>query len=85
MKFAKIIELENGEQVLACIGIDNDTKDDGFRMNFITNIDGVTFNIGLGWNTAEERDGYLDKFDIEMAKQIRAAAEDTIDENNEKP
>jgi hypothetical protein len=78
MKFAKLIELENGEQVLACIGIDD--SDDGYRLSFLTNVNGVTFKMGLGWDTEEQRNDYLGKFNITFAKQIRTVAEETISE-----
>lgn len=80
MKFAKLIELENDEQVLACIGID-DGSDDGYRLSFVTDVDGLTVKLGLGWDTEKQRDDYLEKFDITFAQQIRDVALDTVGQN----
>lgn len=79
MRFAKIIELENGEQVLAVIGMSN--SKDGYRMQVVTNYNGVTNVTDLGFGTQEQRQKGFDSIGIDFAKTFYNATVEHVKNN----
>lgn len=69
MKFAKLFELENGEQVLVVKDYDNDKE----IVRVTTDFNTATASITHSFKNEELQQKMFDIFDIESAKKFRAA------------
>lgn len=70
-RFAKLIELEDGEQAL--VTIEHDVEEDCPIVKVRVDVEGLEFNMKLGFNTEKEAEEMLKKYDIEEAKKFRLA------------
>lgn len=74
MKFAKVFELENDEQVLVVIEADSDD----YNMTVCSDIDGLRVETKLGFETDEARQKAFDSIDIPFAERIRKTLEGVV-------
>lgn len=72
-KFAKIIELENENQVL--LTVDYDDEDDTFKVRIRTDLDGCVAQISLGFDTEEKASNLLNIYSKEKAISFRSEME----------
>ena len=68
-KFAKLIELENNEQVLLTLNYND--EDDNFEVEVRTDLEGVTASIKLGFNEEEKALNMLEKYKKDDAMKYR--------------
>ena len=68
-KFAKLIELENNEQVLLTLNYND--EDDNYEVEIRTDLEGVTASIKLGFNEEEKAINMLEKYTNESAIKYR--------------
>jgi hypothetical protein len=71
MKFAKLFELENGEQVLVVKDYDNDKEKEIVRVT--TDFNTATASITHSFKNEELQQKMFDTFDLESAKKFRNA------------
>lgn len=69
IKFAKLIELENNEQVLLTLNYND--EDDNFEVEVRTDLEGVTASIKLGFDEEEKALLMLEKYTEESAVKYR--------------
>ena len=69
-KFAKLIELENNEQVLLTLNYND--KDDNFEVEVRTDLEGVTASIKLRFNEEEKALNMLEKYKKDDAIKYRS-------------
>ena len=69
-KFAKLIELENNEQVLLTLNYND--EDDNFEVEVRTDLEGVTASIKLGFNEEEKALKMLEKYKKDDAIKYRS-------------
>jgi len=69
-KFAKLIELENNEQVLLTLNYND--EDDNYEVEVRTDLEGVTASIKLGFNEEEKALIMLEKYTEESAIKYRS-------------
>ena len=60
MKFAKLIELENNQQVLLTIHYDD--SEDTYELSIRTDIDGIEATITVGFDTEGKAEKMMDSF-----------------------
>ena len=72
-KFAKLIELENNEQVLLTLNYND--EDDNFEVEVRTDLKGVTASIKLGFNEEEKALNMLEKYNEDLAIKYRQQME----------
>ena len=72
-KFAKLIELEDGEQVLLTLNYND--EDDNFEVEVRTDLEGVTASIKLGFNEEEKALNMLEKYNEDSAIKYRQQME----------
>ena len=75
MKFAKVFDLENDEQVLVVKDYDNDEEKDIVRVS--TDFDGSRVSLIFSFDDEKSQLKNFDSFDIQKAKDFR----DTIESN----
>jgi len=68
-KFAKLIELENSEQVLLTLNYKD--EDDNFEVEVRTDLEGVTVSIKLGFDEEEKALNMLEKYTEKSAIKYR--------------
>lgn len=68
-KFAKLIELEDGEQVLLTVNYND--EDDNYEVEVRTDLEGVTASIKLGFNKEDKALSVLDKYSKKDALKYR--------------
>jgi hypothetical protein len=68
-KFAKLIELEDGEQVLLTLNYND--EDDNYEVEVRTDLEGVTASIKLGFNKEDKALKVLDRYSKEDALKYR--------------
>ncbi len=68
-KFAKLIELENNEQVLLTLNYND--EDDNFEVEVRTDLKGVAASIKLGFDEEEKALNMLEKYTEESAIKYR--------------
>ncbi len=73
MKFAKILELENNEQVLLITDYNNDT--DKYEINIITDLECGRAKIKLSFEKEETVNNILENYSLEKAKLFRKEME----------
>lgn len=69
MKFARIIELENDEQVLLLTDYNDDT--DKYEIKIITDLESCRAQVKLSFETEESVNNILDNYSLEKAKLFR--------------
>jgi hypothetical protein len=72
-KFAKIIELENENQVLLTVDYDDD--EDNYKVRIRTDLDGCVAQISLGFETEEKATNILNIYSQEKAILFREEME----------
>ena len=72
-KFAKIIELENENQVLLTVDYNDD--EDNFKVKIRTDLDGCVAQISLGFETEEKATNLLHIYSEEKAILFREEME----------
>ena len=70
-KFARIIELEEGDQVLLIKTFD--TSEDCYEIKIIVEFESVTASVNLGFDTEEKAANTLATFTVEDAEKLRKA------------
>ncbi len=73
MKFAKILELENNEQVLLITDYNNDT--DKYEINIITDLESCRAKIKLSFEKEETVNNILENYSVEKAQLFRKEME----------
>lgn len=73
MKFAKIIELENNEQVLLLTDYNDDT--DKYEIKIMTDFESCRTQIKLSFDTEESVNNILEDYSIEKAILFRKEME----------
>ena len=68
-KFAKLIELEGGEQVLLTVNYND--EDDNYEVKVRTDLNGATASIKLGFNEEDKALGILEKYTKKDATKYR--------------
>lgn len=68
-KFAKLIELEDGEQVLLTLNYND--EDDNYEVEVRTDLEGVTASIKLGFNKEDKALNVLGKYSKKDALKYR--------------
>lgn len=68
-KFAKLIELENDEQVLLTLNYNN--EGDTFEVEVRTDLEGVTASIIIGFYVEEKALNMIEKYNEDMAIKHR--------------
>lgn len=69
-KFAKLIELDNDEQVLLTVNYNDD--DDNFQVFIRTDFEGCVAQIKLGFDSEEKANKVLETYSQEQAVKFRA-------------
>ena len=69
-KFAKLIELENDEQVLLTVNYNDD--DDNFEVFIRTDLNGCVAQIKLGFDSEEKANKVLETYSKEQAVKFRS-------------
>lgn len=69
-KFAKLIELDNDEQVLLTVNYNND--DDNFEVFIRTDLEGCVAQIKLGFDSEEKANKVLETYSLEEAIKFRS-------------
>jgi hypothetical protein len=70
MKFAKLFDLEDGEQVL--VTVDYNDNEDRYELVFRTDFDGVVAQMSLGFKDEEKAVKALEKCELKRAVDFRA-------------
>ena len=68
-KFAKLIELEDGEQVLLTVNYND--EDDNYEVKVRTDLNGATASIKLGFNEEDKALRVLEKYTKKDATKYR--------------
>jgi hypothetical protein len=68
-KFAKLIELEDGEQVLLTLNYND--EDDNYEVKVRTDLNGATASIKLGFNEEDKALELLEKYTKKDATKYR--------------
>lgn len=68
-KFAKLIELDNDEQVLLTVNYNDD--DDNFEVFIRTDLEGCVAQIKLGFDSEEKANKVLETYSQEQAVKFR--------------
>jgi hypothetical protein len=68
-KFAKLIELDNNEQVL--LTVDYNDENDNYDVVIRTDLDGITPSIKLGFETEEKALSVMENYTAETALKFR--------------
>ena len=68
-KFAKLIELEDGEQVLLTVNYND--EDDNYEVKVRTDLNGATASIKLGFNEEDKALKLLEKYTKKDATKYR--------------
>lgn len=69
-KFAKLIELDNDEQVLLTVNYNDD--DDNFKVFIRTDLEGCVAQIKLGFDSEEKANKVLETYSQEQAVKFRS-------------
>ena len=69
-KFAKLIELDNDEQVLLTVNYNDD--DDNFEVSIRTDLDCCAAQIKLGFDSEEKANNLLETYSQEQAVKFRS-------------
>jgi hypothetical protein len=72
-RFAKIIELDNDEQVL--LTVDYNDEDDNYEVNIRTDLKGVSASIKLGFKEESKASSMLEKYKKTDATEFRKRME----------
>ena len=73
MKFAKLFDLEDGEQVL--LTVEYDDEDDQYQLVIKSDFDGATATMKLGYKEEHLALEEMEKFELDRAKKFRATME----------
>lgn len=76
-KFAKLFDLENGEQILFAKDYNVEEKEP-YRLKITVQFDGVTANLSLIYKTEKDQQHFFDKVNKERAEVIYKGLENKI-------
>ncbi len=71
MKFAKLFDLEDGEQVL--LTVEYDDEKDQYELVFKTDFDGATASMKLGYKEESMALESMEKVELERAQELRSS------------
>ena len=71
MKFAKLFDLQDKEQVLLTVNYDDD--DDNYKLNITTDFGNARAEMKLGFSEEERALNAMDKYKIEDAEKFRSS------------
>ena len=80
MKFAKIFDLENGEQILVVMQYDDEQNTHDLVVS--TNIEGTKLDLTFSFESEEDLESYFNNLNTEYAVKFRAAMIEALNNND---